>query len=100
MCIRDRALTGGSRGRAGSANRSHSGARSRAGCLRESAVDAVSSVSYTHLDVYKRQGKYRRPAGLATRNYQEPMIGDLLWLYEGLTAVSYTHLDVYKRQRS
>jgi predicted metalloprotease with PDZ domain len=30
-------------------------------------------------------GKYRRPAGLATRNYQEPMVGDLLWVYEGLT---------------
>jgi predicted metalloprotease with PDZ domain len=30
-------------------------------------------------------GKYRRPAGLATPNYQEPMIGDLLWVYEGLT---------------
>jgi len=30
-------------------------------------------------------GKYRRPAGLATRNYEEPMKGDLLWVYEGLT---------------
>ena len=30
-------------------------------------------------------GKYRRPAGLATKNYQEPMRGDLLWIYEGLT---------------
>ena len=30
-------------------------------------------------------GKYRRPAGLATGNYQEPMKGDLLWVYEGLT---------------
>lgn len=30
-------------------------------------------------------GKYRRPAGLATRNYQQPMVGDLLWVYEGLT---------------
>ena len=30
-------------------------------------------------------GKYRRPAGLATANYQEPMEGDLLWVYEGLT---------------
>ena len=30
-------------------------------------------------------GKYRRPAGLATPNYQEPMKGDLLWIYEGLT---------------
>ena len=30
-------------------------------------------------------GKYRRPASLATPNYQEPMKGDLLWIYEGLT---------------
>src|SRR6516225_5212891 len=30
-------------------------------------------------------GKYRRPAGLATSNYQQPMKGDLLWVYEGLT---------------
>jgi predicted metalloprotease with PDZ domain len=30
-------------------------------------------------------GKYRRPAGLATPNFQEPMRGDLLWVYEGLT---------------
>jgi len=30
-------------------------------------------------------GKYRRPAGLATLNYQEPMKDDLLWVYEGLT---------------
>ena len=30
-------------------------------------------------------GKYRRPAGLATPNYQEAMRGELLWVYEGLT---------------
>src|SRR5262245_31678714 len=30
-------------------------------------------------------GKYRRPAGLATSDYQKPMNGDLLWVYEGLT---------------
>ncbi|HMF77260.1 MAG TPA: hypothetical protein VK604_16495 [Bryobacteraceae bacterium] len=30
-------------------------------------------------------GKYRRPAGLATTNYQQPMKGELLWVYEGLT---------------
>ncbi len=30
-------------------------------------------------------GKYRRPAGLATPDYQTPMRGDLLWVYEGLT---------------
>jgi predicted metalloprotease with PDZ domain len=38
-----------------------------------------------HEMTHSWNGKYRRPAGLATRNYQEPMIGDLLWVYEGLT---------------
>ena len=30
-------------------------------------------------------GKYRRPADLATRNLQYPEIDDLLWVYEGMT---------------
>jgi predicted metalloprotease with PDZ domain len=30
-------------------------------------------------------GKYRRPIGLATADYAEPMKGELLWVYEGLT---------------
>jgi predicted metalloprotease with PDZ domain len=38
-----------------------------------------------HEFAHSWNGKYRRPAGLATPNYQEPMIGDLLWVYEGLT---------------
>ena len=38
-----------------------------------------------HEFAHSWNGKYRRPAGLATQNYQEPMIGDLLWIYEGLT---------------
>jgi predicted metalloprotease with PDZ domain len=38
-----------------------------------------------HEFAHSWNGKYRRPEGLATRNYQEPMIGDLLWVYEGLT---------------
>jgi len=38
-----------------------------------------------HEFTHSWNGKYRRPAGLATKNYQEAMIGDLLWVYEGLT---------------
>src|SRR5947209_6652489 len=38
-----------------------------------------------HEFVHSWNGKYRRPAGLATRDYQEPMKGNLLWVYEGLT---------------
>lgn len=38
-----------------------------------------------HEFVHSWNGKYRRPAGLATADYQQPMKGDLLWVYEGLT---------------
>ena len=31
----------------------------------EQPEDAIIPVSYTHLDVYKRQRKHRRPAGSA-----------------------------------
>ena len=38
-----------------------------------------------HEFVHSWNGKYRRPAGLATPDYNQPMKGDLLWVYEGLT---------------
>ena len=38
-----------------------------------------------HEYVHSWNGKFRRPAGLATPNYNVPMKGDLLWVYEGLT---------------
>jgi predicted metalloprotease with PDZ domain len=38
-----------------------------------------------HEYVHSWNGKYRRPAGLATPDFQTPMQGDLLWVYEGLT---------------
>jgi predicted metalloprotease with PDZ domain len=38
-----------------------------------------------HEYVHSWNGKYRRPAGLATPSFQEPMQGELLWVYEGLT---------------
>jgi predicted metalloprotease with PDZ domain len=38
-----------------------------------------------HEYVHSWNGKYRRPAGLATPEYQSPMLGELLWVYEGLT---------------
>jgi predicted metalloprotease with PDZ domain len=38
-----------------------------------------------HEFVHSWNGKFRRPAGLATPSYNEPMKGDLLWVYEGLT---------------
>jgi predicted metalloprotease with PDZ domain len=38
-----------------------------------------------HEFTHSWNGKYRRPAGLGTSNYEKPMEGDLLWVYEGLT---------------
>ncbi len=38
-----------------------------------------------HEYVHSWNGKYRRPADLATPNYQDKMQDDLLWVYEGLT---------------
>ena len=38
-----------------------------------------------HEYVHSWNGKYRRPKGLVTRNYQQPMVSDLLWVYEGMT---------------
>jgi predicted metalloprotease with PDZ domain len=38
-----------------------------------------------HEFVHSWNGKFRRPAGLATFDYSSPMKGDLLWVYEGLT---------------
>ena len=39
-----------------------------------------------HEYVHSWNGKYRRPAGLTTPDYQKPMHDDLLWVYEGLTS--------------
>lgn len=38
-----------------------------------------------HEYVHSWNGKYRRPAGLLSPDYDQPMDGSLLWVYEGLT---------------
>jgi predicted metalloprotease with PDZ domain len=38
-----------------------------------------------HEYVHSWNGKYRRPAGLAVRDFQQPLSTELLWIYEGLT---------------
>ncbi len=38
-----------------------------------------------HEFTHSWNGKYRRPAGLVTSTYQQPMKGELLWVYEGMT---------------
>jgi len=39
----------------------------------------------SHEYAHSWNGKYRRPAGLATPDFEQPMKDDLLWVYEGLT---------------
>jgi predicted metalloprotease with PDZ domain len=38
-----------------------------------------------HEYVHSWNGKYRRPQGLLSPDYQKPMDGTLLWVYEGMT---------------
>ena len=66
-----------------------------------SNAGGCQAVSYTHLDVYKRQVLM-----IVTITYKAVLvvIGIVIWIFgrgflEGyLGPVSYTHLDVYKRQ--
>ena len=40
---------------------------------------------FPHEYSHSWNGQYRRPEGLATPDFQQPMKGELLWVYEGLT---------------
>jgi len=53
--------------------------------LIDDSVRRVEADLLTHEMAHSWNGKYRRPAGLATPDYSEPMKGNLLWVYEGLT---------------
>ena len=64
-------------------------------------------VSYTHLDVYKRQGKTHLMHVIGNRILENDKSKNILYvtsekftnqLINAIKAVSYTHLDVYKRQ--
>ena len=48
--------------------------------IRETQMDLLAH-EFTH----SWNGKYRRPIGLVSPDYQTPLKGDLLWVYEGLT---------------
>jgi len=48
---------------------------------QEESANSLLSHEFTH----SWNGKYRRPAGLATPDFEQPMKDDLLWIYEGLT---------------
>jgi predicted metalloprotease with PDZ domain len=53
--------------------------------LADESHFVLSGDLMTHEFTHSWCGKYRRPIGLATSNYSEPMKGQLLWVYEGLT---------------
>jgi predicted metalloprotease with PDZ domain len=54
--------------------------------LTDPQLRRVSTGLLPHEFVHSWNGKYRRPDGLATPDYQQPMKGELLWVYEGLTS--------------
>jgi predicted metalloprotease with PDZ domain len=49
------------------------------------SLEVLSGSLLPHEFSHSWNGKYRRPAGLSTLNYQVPMKGGMLWVYEGLT---------------
>jgi predicted metalloprotease with PDZ domain len=53
--------------------------------LLDDTLGRLSIWILSHEYAHSWNGKHRRPVGLATPNYQEPMQGELLWVYEGLT---------------
>jgi len=53
--------------------------------LVDETARKMSAGLLPHEYVHSWNGKFRRPADLATPDYQQPMQDDLLWVYEGLT---------------
>ncbi len=53
--------------------------------LTEDAYRLTYAYLLPHEYAHAWNGKYRRPAGLAKRNFQEPQTGEMLWVYEGFT---------------
>src|SRR5256714_2664717 len=53
--------------------------------LVDDTARKMSASLLPHEYVHSWNGKFRRPAGLATPDYQTVMQDDLLWVYEGLT---------------
>ena len=58
----------------------------------------LKAVSYTHLDVYKRQAYDIAGQNLADEQSFTEAIFMAIKIFKNRQAVSYTHLDVYKRQ--
>ena len=53
--------------------------------LLDDAGQRAASGLLSHEFVHSWNGKYRRPEGLLSPDFQRPMQGELLWVYEGLT---------------
>ena len=119
MCIRDRYHVVPIGDEAGRKERPNRRGRHPRNLKRSSST--LAAVSYTHLDVYKRQVLHVLPAehsrtdtqhftgvpidelgkvigeDLAVSLHQQPVPGKPA-KFQPLAPVSYTHLDVYKRQ--
>jgi len=59
--------------------------RGKLGMFTDDALLLRWGTLLPHEYVHSWNGKYRRPAGLATRDPQEALKTELLWVYEGLT---------------
>ncbi|HET6972410.1 MAG TPA: hypothetical protein VFH96_00225 [Pyrinomonadaceae bacterium] len=59
------------------------------GVGEKALVDELELIDFAdlmgHEYAHSWNGKYRRPAGLTTPDFEQPMKGELLWVYEGLT---------------
>ena len=53
--------------------------------LADPSARLLESGLFPHEFSHSWNGQYRRPGGLATPDFQAPMKGELLWVYEGLT---------------
>ena len=53
--------------------------------LTDPSTRIAMAILLPHEYVHSWNGKYRRPAGLLSPDYHQPMKDDLLWVYEGLT---------------
>ena len=53
--------------------------------LTDEAIRDYNADMLSHELVHSWNGKYRRPSGLVAKNFNQPVLGDMLWVYEGLT---------------
>jgi predicted metalloprotease with PDZ domain len=53
--------------------------------LVDDSARKVEASLLTHEFMHSWNGKFRRPESLVTSDFAQPMKGDLLWVYEGLT---------------